>query len=208
MNELDELIKVGDEINNRLTQIRKRINAPLGNFTVAPKDIEIKERTGEELTKGRERGDPIMNKGKFYLVYIKDNLYHNKDDHDRSVDNSTSGCFIVGKKLHFYCCKIIYDMTKTGRKRRYVATSYFSNVQPIDLCGAEGFEARLALCKYCIGDLITNGEVDIPYYENIIAEYGNAQTLMHCVKLLHNKDSDAKRKTKEFISRTLRKANA
>ena len=160
-----------------------------------------------------------MNKGKFYLVYIKDNLYHNKDDHDRSVDNSTSGCFIVGKKLHFYCCKIIYDMTKTGRKRRYVATSYFSNVQPIDLCGAEGFEARLALCQFCIGDLIKNGRIstgqlNFRNQQRIkpiiaeIAEYGDAQTLMHCVKLLHNKDSDAKRKTKEFISRTLRKAKA
>ena len=214
MNGLDKLDKVGSEIKCRLIDIRESIGANLGYFAVNP-IINIK--TGaelKELAEGRE-GEPIIIGNEFYLAYIRDNATVSdgiggvrdgtKSDYDIKVKAEPSGCYTDGRKVHFYYCETIRDMTQRGQDSNYACTSYFSNIQPIDLQDAENIEARLALCQNCIKVLAQNSGIYC-LKRKIIAEYGNAQRLMDCVKLLHKKDDDARQKTEEFINRTMRKA--
>lgn len=211
--DLTNLIDAGKNIEEKLIEIRERFGVPPWPYSTRPVKIEIREVLGNDLREDAQihPEQPIIEEGEFYMAYIKDHQdarFYSKEKHDAEVDNHPNLCFVSGKKVHFYYCEALVDMNENGRRARYQVTRKTENTRIIDLNDGE-VETRLALCKLCATILCHNGELsasgeEFPYKDTRkkIAEYGNAEELMTCVKAYYNNDPSAIKKIQNFIKNT------
>lgn len=201
--DLSNLKNVGNDIEEKLSEIGKRLGAHPEPFTADEDEIEI---SGGQLAEDAKThpGKPIIIEGKFHMAYIKDHSYYDRETHDRDVNQHPNHCFVRGNKVHFYYCRTLVSMTERGRRARYRATRRAENTRLIALADEEkDLRTRLALCKNCILDLCNNGEVFSNHHTlNKIAGYGDAEELMVCVKAHHNNDPSAVQKIRDFIENT------
>ena len=199
---LDELRNIGNEIESKLIEIRKRIKAPLIDYSINYTEIDI---TGEKLQKlaAANPGEPIIIENQFSFAYIKDNTWHKKYDYDIQVNNHPNQCFIMGKKVHFYYCCTLIKMSESGRRDRYRAYYKSRNKILIDLHDENDVETRLAFCKNCIMVLCqkSNQAGVSPEFKANIAEYGNAKDLMSCVKAHYKNNPEAAEKTQDILNK-------
>ena len=206
--DINELKQTGMGIEKQLEKIRKRIGAPLGEYSVKPEHIEI-EIDGDELQELAEANpnQPIKIGNRYYLAYIKDHTFHGyRSDYDSAIHDHSADCFVKGNKVHFYYCKTITYMSEVGRKQRYRATPRRNNRQLIDLRDAQDVEARLAWCKNCISLLFDAGGIrswGMWNHKKRIAEYEDAGELMACVELCHKNEYDVAQHVRQFLMRTI-----
>lgn len=208
----DKLKQTGKEIEQELASILRRIGATLGEYSVEVVDINISEEELLEFAKSNP-GAPIILKDKFCLAYIKDHTLCYKDTHQREVHAHPNGCFVRGgNRVHFYYCITLMQMSERGRRRRYrcADADRMGNYQKIDLKDANDVYTRLAWCQNCIEELANSSKVKQqlrwrPWrifqwkYKKRIAQYGDANGLMECVRLSYELSPDATQKTKAFF---------
>ena len=181
MIELDKLKDKGKEIEDGLIAIRKSVGAKLGEFNIVHREFVIKDEELQERAQ-LNPGKPIIIDGEYHHVYIKDNSYYDKSQHDQDVKKNPAHCFTSGKKVHFYYCKTLSDMEDGGRyEARYRATRKISNSKIIDLRDAENVKTRLAWCQFCLGIFPGCG---------VSAQNGDAQKLMAAVRAYHDGKED------------------
>ncbi len=175
----DGLERVGKEIEAQLEEIRVRVRAPLGD----PPTMRSIDVLGGWIEDNIKPGDPIIIKGKFHLVYIKDHSYQGfKRYHDSKVASHPNKCFVAGNRVHFYSCPTFRHMSDIGRRSRYCAARQVSSTQPIDLKDAENIKTRLLFCWHCIA--ILDAKVDgwgAILRRGHVARYADARKLMDCV---------------------------
>ena len=140
----------GAKITARLTAIRKRVGAPLGDFSAV--DIQIDGGKLREWANAHPN-QPIIIGGRLGIAYIKDHChpyYHDKKKvHAQITADHPNGCYTRSNKVHFYYCSTLRRMEKHGRKKRYRVVNKFGNTQKIDLADAPDVSSRLLWCKLC-----------------------------------------------------------
>lgn len=215
----DKLNTAGKEIERKLIEIRKSINAPIGIYI--PKGPNNDGSTsGGDLADNAAKSpnQPIIIGGELHIVYIKDNYEHNKLSHNDEInsDDNPSRYFASGKKVHFYYCSTLKKMKRERRKDRYQRIREAQNTYLIDLNDVENLATRLAWCKNCIDILCHNGKVFRSGYTQIyskyrkkardkIAKYGDAKELMACVEAHKNHSPSACQEIQNFVKNTIGK---
>lgn len=198
-----------NEVERKLIEIRKSINAPIGKYRSIRTDDPV---TGDTLAKNAAKypNQPIFINDEIHMVYIKDHYQRNIHQHNKEINNPQNNrCFVSGKKVHFYYCTTLQQMDEEGRMKRYRETRETKNTYLIDLHGAENLGTRLAWCQNCIDVLCRNGEVFRFMYrmriKNTIAKYGDAKELMACVEAYDNNTPTAIQEIQDFVKKTIRK---
>lgn len=206
MINLHKLESAGKEIERRLIVIRKGVNADVGAFNVAHKEITIIGKDLQALAINHP-SEPIIKKGEFYLVYIRDHDRRgSKNEHDWDIQQNPAHCFLGGNKVHFYFCRTLTHMKMGGRFMRYrqILWKFDDNTKIIDLSDASGVETRLPWCKNCLGIFLKKNWWSLPnkdimaqngdsqrLIKDVMAQNGDSQRLMAAVKAyyLGNRDS-------------------
>ena len=148
---IENMKNEGAKITARLAAIRKRVGAPLGDFTAV--DMEITE---EELYKwaAAHPNQPIIIGGQLGVAYIKDHCnsryFDKKEAHAQKIASHPNRCYMDSNRVHFYSCPTLSQMKKRDRKKRYRVVNKFGNTHKIDLADAPDVSSRLLWCKHCI----------------------------------------------------------
>ena len=179
--DLSKLESVGEEIKNRLIDIRDRVGAQAGTYNPVHKEFI----TGKDLHELSLRcpGEPIIIDGEFYLVYIKDNRHLDFKEYEEDVKNNPTSCFVRGKKVHFYHCRTLTQMEERGRKRRYRQYMWKNDnhTRIIDLKDKDDVYTRLPWCQNCLSIFIKKDRSLLTKDIHIMAQDYDTKKLMKSV---------------------------
>ena len=139
---------------------RRRMGAPLSNWTPDPRTRKAREQVLSDLARGvalrglddvkSDVGGLLTYKGEQILLYIKDNTHVDP----KVLENNPSS----GKRFHITECGTLENMRRQGRFERYVITNRTDGMFRVDWrdhdtgeCGET--ELALRVCKNCLSNI-------------------------------------------------------
>ena len=206
----DKFKEAGKKITWKLDEIRTKLGVEPADFSLSK--VTVEDLGGYDLInriKENPRGVITTKDGKLAIAYIKNHTnerYHSK--YDESIGRHSNRCYVDGYKIHFHKCKTLDKMERYDRyNERYEVTNRLEDEQPIELppkADRRSENARLPICKFCLGDMIKyNFEFpNTSENRNMLAEYGGINKLMCCVRLWSRDAPEFDNELKEFIQET------